>query len=161
GGGIAAEEATYLAMTGTTVDHNTSTNDFDNIGNHGGGVNVSNSVMYANASTFASNRASSTDEGEPSADGGGIRGFDATVQLVARRVVGNLSNDDGGGIDFHQPCNFCFVGLRPKAVGAAFPSRFDVPSGLTVDGTTVDHNQAVNGAGGGIALETDDLDTSA
>ena len=151
GGGIAVDD-TYLAMTGTTVDHNTATNDFGEDA-HGGGVYVDFSVMYATASTFASNRSSSFDFGEPSGDAGGIRGLSSNIELVASRVLGNLANDDGGGILFQDQCGQFCLETAPinRAVNKAFPNPFDVPVGLTLDGTTVDHNQAVSGSGGGIA----------
>ena len=170
GGGIAVTDASEVVLTGATVSRNSGMAE-------GGGVYLEfGSTLSATASTISSN--SNTGFGIESA-GGGISSFLSDVLLQNTKVAGNLTSGFGGGIAYagdsagdlkpQTAAGTAAHGFQPhKAWAPALPAGVRplpalppvVSPGLEVDSSSVDHNTAQLGAGGGIAVATDCTDTT-
>jgi len=154
GGGIEVFCST-VNLTGATFSHNTATED------NGGGLDILDvSTLIATASSIISN-ASGSD-----GDGGGINAVESFVTLTSTSVNWNTAAFYGGGIEFGDPfCCAVVNGASPAAAHGPRPStarplhhaavvRPQVPAvvfaGLDLESSTVEHNTAQFGAGGGI-----------
>ena len=156
GGGIYAN-STSLVLTGATVSRNTTTTS-------GGGIDMTGNTLSATGSTISGNTAAD--------DGGGIEAVSTFATLTATHVSANTAGGNGGGIDFGDAFEL-IIGSPVRSGGAASPSlaRGPRPSGgppavpaaaaqpqvptvvfqgLDLESSTVDHNTAQSGAGGGI-----------
>jgi hypothetical protein len=163
GGGIDVFCST-VNLTGATFSHNTVTD------GSGGGLDVlDGSTLIATASSIISNTASG--------DGGGINANDSFVTLTSTSLNWNTAAFYGGGIEFGDPfgCTICAPtnAAAPAAAHGPQPStarpqhhaavvRPQLPvvvfEGLDLESSTVEHNTAQSGAGGGIdnyACESD------
>jgi len=170
GGGVFFGGFELLNLTGATVSRNSA-------GFTGGGIfGVEAAFLNGTASTISSNSAGSAAVaiGEPlDAAGGGIAADFAYVTLTSTHVSGNTSSGFGGGIAFEDG-GFLFEGgvlpaaapsghaghfphlsvpsfKAPKGVIPAQPPIITLSPGLNLVSSTVDHNTAQVGAGGGIA----------
>ena len=170
GGGVFLLGFELLNLTGATVSRNSA-------GFTGGGIfGVEAAFLNGTASTISSNSAGSAAVaiGEPlDAAGGGIAADFAYVTLTSTHVSGNTSSGFGGGIAFEDG-GFLFEGgvlpaaapsghaghfphlsvpsfKAPKGVIPAQPPIITLSPGLNLVSSTVDHNTAQVGAGGGIA----------
>ena len=170
GGGVFFGGCELLNLTGATVSRNSA-------GFTGGGIfGVEAAFLNGTASTISSNSAGSAAVaiGEPlDAAGGGIAADFAYVTLTSTHVSGNTSSGFGGGIAFEDG-GFLFEGgvlpaaapsghaghfphlsvpsfKAPKGVIPAQPPIITLSPGLNLVSSTVDHNTAQVGAGGGIA----------
>ena len=169
GGGVFFGGFELLNLTGATVSRNSA-------GFTGGGIfGVEAAFLNGTASTISSNSAGSAAVaiGEPlDAAGGGIAADFAYVTLTSTHVSGNTSSGFGGGIAFEDG-GFLFEGgvlpaaapsghaghfphlsvpsfKAPKGVIPAQPPIITLSPGLNLVSSTVDHNTAQVGAGGGI-----------
>ncbi len=145
GGGIAVS-CDEVVLTGSTVSGNAA--------DAGGGIGVfDGGLLLATASTITGNTA--TDQG------GGIAANHSFVTLTSTRVGGNTAQTYGGGIDYGDPFSCQVLGpfqgcASPHASGrhGADDVRRQQPvsvfEGLDLESSTVDHNTAWLGAGGGI-----------
>jgi hypothetical protein len=177
GGGITFGGFELLNLTGATVTRNSA-------GFDGGGI-IGLEVAFLNgtASTVSSNVAGSEAIaiGDPfDSFGGGIAMLDADATLTNTHVSANTAPGFGGGI-FTEDGGFTFDGGAPPAAAAPSahvgrfpqlslpmlkPARGVVPAlpviispGLNLISSTVDHNTATVGAGGGIANESCEFDS--
>ena len=165
GAGIIA--GSFLFLSGATVSHNSA--DPAGIDGFGGGVGVYNgSGMSSTASSIMSNTASG-------GSGGGIDSDFASVLLTNTEVGWNTAEFDGGGINFGDPAAFSPpVVLRPTATASGWGSRAasasahalaavpPIPTlftGLQLESAKVDHNTAIDDAGGGIHNFACELDS--
>ena len=168
GGGIFAADFAFVNLTGTTVSHNTA--------EFGGGI-------------FARVRVSERDElvGDEQHSlrpGGGIYLEFSNSSLTGTHVAGNRAGDFGGGIaNFDGSGIQEDVGVNPGAAAAktggkwARPNVAALPSvaagkavarpqqallpaeGLTLTGSTVDHNTALGEGAGGIFNGAEEFDS--
>ena len=124
GGGLRVEGNTSLTMTGSTVS--------GNIAHYlGGGLDLWDAEASIDSSTFSSNTAAEC-------CGGGINAQISDLQITNSRLLGNWAFGNGGGVNFGD------AGSLPTA------GRKLVPFGLTIVGSTIDHNQAAHWGGGGV-----------
>jgi len=169
GGGVFLLGFELLNLTGATVSRNSA-------GFAGGGIfGVEAAFLNGTASTISSNSAGSAAvaEGEPlDAAGGGIAADFGYVTLTSTHVSGNTTSGFGGGIAFEdggipleaaRPAaapsghagHFPHLSLpsvkAPKGVVPNQPPIITLSPGLNLVSSTVDHNTAQVGAGGGIA----------
>ena len=169
GGGVFFGGFELLNLTGATVSRNSA-------GFTGGGIfGVEAAFLNGTASTISSNSAGSAAVaiGEPlDAAGGGIAADFGYVTLTSTHVSGNTTSGFGGGIAFEdggipleaaRPAaapsghagHFPHLSLpsvkAPKGVVPNQPPIITLSPGLNLVSSTVDHNTAQVGAGGGIA----------
>jgi predicted outer membrane repeat protein len=178
GGGIAFGLLAFLNLTGATFSRNSA-------GFDGGGIyGVDEAFLNGTASTISSNSAGSAAvaDGEPlESFGGGIAADFAFVTLTSTHVSGNTISGFGGGI-FFQDGGFLLDGgalpavVAPSGHAGHFP-HLSLPlvkapkagvvpnqppimaSGLNLINSTVDHNTAQVGAGGGIGNDSCEFDS--
>jgi hypothetical protein len=163
GGGLLVEDCPFLTMTGTTVTKNTASHS-------GGGLALYSAEGSIDSSTFSSNTAQD-------GFGGGIESQFSDLQLTNSRLLSNWAYEYGGGIDFgdSQACEEAPAGHGPghftphhaadpipaQCVGASSRGNqpVDIPQGLTIGSSTVDHNTAAHAGGGGISTYAVEGDT--
>ena len=151
GGGIYMYGCGSLATTGATVTRNTAAA-------YGGGAGLYFVVASIDSSTFSNNTSQS-------AGGGGIDAAFSDVQLTNSRLLSNWAYGFGGGIQFGDsqgclqaplsaPAGHRHAGaVSPfQCIGAPAkqPNQQQIPPGLTIANTTIDHNTAAHDGGGGI-----------
>ena len=170
GGGIFGLIEVFVTMTGTTVSRNSA------LFSGGGIFLVEFSSLNATASTIASN-VTGTVEDPFESNGGGIWADFSPVTLTSTRVSWNTAVGYGGGIWFGDgDINFDTAPPTGGAPITAHAGHFKLPPlpalpkaaasvigkqppilpspGLNVVSSTVDHNTVTFGAGGGIANES-------
>lgn len=129
GGGIAYFGT--LALNNSTVDGNSANGD-DRIG--GGGVFDQGTGLTSNNSSVSNNQTSAE------TDGGGIYDNASDISLTGSHVDGNQANEDGGGISLESfSVSAQTRGAGPSAAG-----------NVSITGTTLIHNVAVDSDGGAI-----------
>jgi hypothetical protein len=146
-GGIAIAYSN-VGLTGVTITRNVAEDEgggIDAIANPGSGYPTSVSIT---ASTISQNKVT-TDLTNEGGGGGGIRFDGADVSLTSSRVTGNIANL-GGGIA-------AWGGGSGQSQAQPF-LPVSVPVGLTLVNSSVDHNIARYGGGGGIFNISDPTD---
>jgi parallel beta-helix repeat protein len=158
GGGIEVFCST-VNLTGATFSHNTASDD-----NAGGLAVYDGSTLVATASSIISNTAGD-------GDGGGINANDSFVTLTNTSLNWNTASGWGGGIEFGDPFGCNSNNCAPVNGASTAAARGPHPStarprhhagavarqapvvvfeGLDLETSTVEHNTAQFGAGGGI-----------
>ncbi len=156
GAGIYAGGGAVLNLTGTTVTHNSAAA-------YGGGVYVLGADLFANASTFSLNDTMLNGSSVPGNGGGGIFVEGGDASLANSKVTANKALGYGGGIGLvgqsHQLCATVVGGACIASQGKDLAAQ-DEPlvSELTLTGSSVDHNVAENGDGGGIYSDAGNID---
>ncbi len=155
GGGEEIYGCGSLTVNGSTFTKNTAAG-------YGGGLGVYFVQASINSSTFSNNTAQNF-------DGGGIDSAFSNLQVTNSRMLSNWAWGYGGAIDFGDSAGCPQAPSAAKAAHAAVhhhaargsvpaaciggptkqPSQ-PIPFGLTVSGTTIDHNTAAHLGGGGI-----------
>ena len=159
GGGLAIVDCAATAIAGTTVTQNTAAG-------YGGGLELDSAdPSSVDSSTFSTNIAQNE-------SGGGIDSFVTDLQVTNSRLLGNWAYAYGGGIDAGD-AGACRGELRTQGAASATAHQHTralsaqcvgapgnkagvgqlpapIPFGLTVAGTTLDHNTAAHFGGGGI-----------
>jgi hypothetical protein len=157
-GAIYAVDGTFLTLTGVTLNGNSS-------GDYGGAIGIEfGSALNATETTISGNTTGDS--------GGGIDAYFTVVTLTGSRVTGNLAGKYGGGVDFSNALAFGTATPRNVALSAPHltPQGRGTPSrqqpvatlfpGLSISNSSIDHNTARLGAGGGIHDYAYDTDTS-
>jgi hypothetical protein len=178
GGGIFAELDVVVNLTGATVSRNSA-------GIVGGGIGlIEEAFMTSTASTISSNSAGSlaAADGFPlEGVGGGVFAELADATLTSTHVSANTASGSGGGIAYEDsfllaiapPSAAALAGVggghfgHPSLPSVQLPKAAVIPAqppiglspGLNLINSTVDHNTAQVGAGGGIANESCELDS--
>ncbi len=145
GAGIEAYGGSLVNLTGSTITRNSADGD-------GGGIDIDESQLSAIASTISLNTANS--------DGGGISIEKSDVLLQSTRVTSNRASDYGGGIYDEGGSPECLTtGCANTEPAPIFGAPLVIDSGLTVIGSSVDHNLSMSGDGGGIYNDDEEGDS--
>lgn len=158
GGGIYAGGGATLNLTGTTVTGNSA-------GAYGGGVYVFDADFTAVASTISKNDTQLPVQQVPGNGGGGVYAEAGDVSLTSTRVTANQVNGYGGGIavvgEIQGLCAVVTGSVCVAPTGKQVDAQ-DEPNltELTLANTSVDHNTARYGDGGGIYSASLHADTS-
>jgi predicted outer membrane repeat protein len=157
GGGIYVGGGAVLDMTGTTVTRNSA-------GSYGGGIYAANATLSATASTISLNDTLLPAGPSPGNGGGGVYVENGDASLSSTKVTTNRVLGYGGGITLVGGTNFCQA-VAPGAVcvsaqGRQVASDDPLLSELTLTNSSVDHNIAQFGDGGGIYSSSEAGDTS-
>ena len=163
GGGEEIYGCGFLTVNGATFSKNTASTD-------GGGLAVYFAQASVNSSTFSNNTATFANE-LAGGDGGGIDAEFSDLQVTNSRLLSNWAYGSGGAIDFGDSQGCAEAPSSSSAAMAAAhhhatrsaapqqpciggptkqPNQPEIPAGLTVSSTTIDHNTAATFGGGGI-----------
>ena len=146
-GGIWADFST-VSLADTSVSGNSA-------GLRGGGIGVSDTSLQASDSTITGNSTSLVGGSPPyRISGGGLDALFSDVTLTRTRVTGDATFGDGGGIHFASgsfPRVPTSRTLESEPRVRSTATVVQSPFTLSLVDSRIDHNQALVGAGGGIA----------
>ncbi len=156
GGGIYAGGGAQLNMTGSTVTRNSA-------GAYGGGIYILDARMSSTASTISLNDTMLSGGVAPGNGGGGVYVESGDAAFANTRVTSNKVLGYGGGIALIGGRILCaaVIGGACGTASGKQVSTQDEPllSELSLTSSSVDHNSAKYGYGGGIYSSSERGDT--
>lgn len=164
GGGISVDDDGALVVESSTISDNFATADGGGIAAESGFVEIKNSIIENNTSSFGA----STADG----DGGGIYSEDGTLNIIDSVIRGNLAGDsdgngvpedtdsEGGGIYTESDQSTRIIGSGGCEISGnksgSDGGGMNSGESTTIDNCLIDDNHALNDSNGG-GIDAEDL----